>query len=129
MRIGERIFQIIDNSNKSLTITGLSKHTGIRTGTISGWRKPNRNPSSEYIASICEYLGVSCGYLLTGKEKTPADGEGIEPEFRKLIDKFAQLNPPARRQVIGYIEGIMSDESNLTAAAKEVTAAHARAGL
>lgn len=69
MTINQRLFTVMDN--KGISNAELSKGTGIKQNTISDWRTKGTNPSSDKIYRICEYLGISCEYLLTGIKKTP----------------------------------------------------------
>lgn len=66
MSIVERIFSILEEKN--LKSIELSKILNVGTGQISTWKKRNTDPPAKYIPQICEFLGVSYDYLLTGKE-------------------------------------------------------------
>lgn len=95
MTIGERVLTTI--AEKGLKQGDLAKHLGTKPSTISGWKQPNRNPSSEVIVPICEFLGVSEHFLLTGEEDTdqpariaPAAFQGhIDPELLDLISQMS----------------------------------------
>lgn len=66
LRIGERVFTLLEQ--KGHTQSELAAFLSTSRSTINGWKKENRNPSSELIVPICEFLGVSVEFLLTGKE-------------------------------------------------------------
>lgn len=70
MTISERIFGLLKEQSK--TQTALAAAIGIRVATVSAWKAQNTNPSADLIAPIAAYLGVSCDYLCTGAEFTPA---------------------------------------------------------
>jgi transcriptional regulator with XRE-family HTH domain len=64
--ISERIFDVLKRSGKKQA--DLAKHVGVRSNTVSDWKNKGINPSADLIPKIAEFLGVSCDYLLTGKE-------------------------------------------------------------
>ncbi len=70
MTISTRIFDLIATQHK--TQTALANAIGVRVATVSSWKAKNCDPSADLIAPIAEYLGVSCDYLCTGEEYTPA---------------------------------------------------------
>lgn len=70
MTISERIFDLIAAQHK--TQTALAGAIGVRVATVSSWKAKNCDPSADLIAPIAAYLGVSCDYLCTGEEYTPA---------------------------------------------------------
>jgi len=69
MTIGQRILDILNNKKSiGLNAAGLARHIGTNHSTVTGWKEANKNPSSKYLLSICEYLDVSANFLLSGKE-------------------------------------------------------------
>lgn len=70
MTISNRIFDLLAAQHK--TQTALANAIGTRVATVSAWKAQNTNPSADLIAPIAAYLGVSCDYLCTGEEYTPA---------------------------------------------------------
>lgn len=52
------------------------KATGIRSGTITNWKKGRYNPKPETLQKIADYFGVSLEYMLTGHDvQTDVHGE------------------------------------------------------
>ncbi len=70
MTISQRIFDLMSTQHK--TQTALATAIGVRQATVSSWKAKNCDPSADLIAPIAAYLGVSCDYLCTGEEYTPA---------------------------------------------------------
>lgn len=66
MSINKRILEIMEQ--KQIKPSVLAEKTGIRPSTISEWKNRGNDPQAKYIFQICEILGVSVEYILTGKE-------------------------------------------------------------
>ncbi|MGN1411912.1 MAG: helix-turn-helix domain-containing protein [Oscillospiraceae bacterium] len=52
------------------SVTAVLKNIGIGTANGTYW-KNGSNPTADIVVKLSEFLGVSCDYLLTGKEPTP----------------------------------------------------------
>lgn len=91
------------------------KDTGIRTSTISSWKKKNSLAGSKLSTAICEYFGVSMDYLMTGKEipekreitLTAKDERDIAKTLDKLVCEMEnQENSPL------YYNGVEVDDES-----------------
>lgn len=89
MTVSERMFYILDK--KQLKSVDLSKVLGVGTGQISTWKKRNTDPPAKYISQICEFLGVSFEYLLTGKESQTTDDTECAPIVHQLSTEKPHL--------------------------------------
>lgn len=69
MTICERLFHELDSRN--LTAYALSKFIGVNTTTTTNWKQRGTDPPAKYIAPICEFLGCSVSYFLTGSDTEP----------------------------------------------------------
>ena len=96
MTIGNRVLQILNEKN--LKQKDLADHLGTKPSTINGWHEENRNPSSDLIVPICEFLGVSAYFLLTGNEDPMA---GISDDDREWLDLIHGLSPEVQRDFKG----------------------------
>ena len=67
MTISERIFERL--AQLGMSQKQFSESTGILQSTISEWKKKKTNPTSEKIMVICQVLGVTPEWLLSGIEK------------------------------------------------------------
>lgn len=96
MTICERMFATMDE--KGLTASGLCKVLGIGTNQTTNWRQRNTDPPAKYIIPICEYIGCSAAYLLTGLEIEKAPVPGMSENGREMLELFELL--PDRDQVL-----------------------------
>ncbi len=67
MTICERMFEVMDQ--QGITAYALCQKTGLSNSTLSNWRSRNTDPPAKYLVPICEILGCSVIYLLTGKDE------------------------------------------------------------
>lgn len=106
MTICERMFETL--AKKGLKSIELAEHIQVNSGQVSTWKKRNTDPPAKYISSICEFLGISINYLLTGVD---ADQNNImiNSNDQELLNLFHQL--PERNQIklIGYVERITEE--------------------
>ena len=110
MTICERLFEEL--KLRGFTAYSLSKSIGVSTATISNWKQRNTDPPSKCIIPICEFLGVSSDYLLTGKERnSKQDILSEDSEWLALIHQLphdAQLE--FRGELKGYIKCLKRQE-------------------
>ncbi len=109
MTISERIFERL--AQLSMTQKEFSERTGILPSTISEWKKNKTNPTSEKIIPICETLGVTPDWLLSGLDQEGGILENRDyftvkkdSEIGRLIAYYNCLNPGLRGRVMGYAE-------------------------
>lgn len=88
---------------------------GINTSTMTNWKNRGTDPPARYISPICEFLGVSIEYLLTGEE--PEIQPVISMEDLEWLSLIHQLPDQARYELRGEIKGYlrrMGEESAKT---------------
>lgn len=95
MTICERLFNELEARN--LTAYGLSKALDVGVGIPGNWKKRNTDPPAKYLIQICEYLGCSLEYLLTGDEIEPQQVE-LSENSREMLKLYELL--PEREQLI-----------------------------
>jgi transcriptional regulator with XRE-family HTH domain len=109
MTICERLFIELDNRN--LTAYGLCQTLGINTTTTSNWKQRGTDPPAKYIVPICEYLGCSLEYFLTGQDSTQetkkAPSPGLSKRGQELIGYFEQLGEYEQGVVLGEARGLL----------------------
>ena len=96
MTICERLFLTLDQ--KGLRAASLCKYLGITTSITTGWKQRGTDPPAKYIAQICEFLGCSPEYLLTGQEAKKEPAPGISENGREMLALYERL--PERQQIL-----------------------------
>lgn len=113
MTIGNRVLSTLDE--KGLKQKDLALFLGTKPSTINGWSKENRNPSSDSIARICEFLGVSFEYLLTGVDTSHT----VSAEDEEWLSLIHRLPLKARQSFKDKIEGYLIRMEEESVAAEE----------
>ena len=113
MTISERIFERL--AQLGMSQKQFSESTGILQSTISEWKKKKTNPTSEKIMVICQVLGVTPEWLLSGIEKNGSRKSradwyvvGKDTELGHLINAYNNMSRERRSRLIGYAEAIES---------------------
>ena len=113
MTISERVFERL--KQLSMTQKEFSEKTGILPSTISEWKKNGTNPSSEKIMPVCEALGVTPEWLLSGVDPVRSRGKNRDyytvkkdTDMGRLIEYYNRLEPAYRERVMGYAEAYSS---------------------
>ena len=99
--ITQRILSLLEE--KSLTATDLCRAIGINTSTMTNWKNRGTDPPAKMIIPICEFLGVSSDYLLTGKERNSK--QNILSEDSEWLALIHQLPPDAQLEFRGELKG------------------------
>lgn len=99
MKIVERMFLIM--KEKKIKSVDLAEKLNIHKGVISKWKSRSTNPPSEYIVPICEFLGVSLHFLLTGEEEQT---EEFNSEEIGLIHMFRELHPEIKHYIMKSVQ-------------------------
>lgn len=100
MTIGNRVLTLLNE--KGLKQKDLADYLGTKPSTVNGWKEPNRNPSSDLIVRICEFLGTSYEFILTGTEKITHSYSSEDSEWLSLIH---QLPKEAKYEFRGELKG------------------------
>ena len=115
MTICERLFSTLDE--KGLKAAGLCRVLGIGTNITTGWKQRNTDPPAKYIAPICEYLGCSIEFLLTGREPQGTKKEltqEMTPDELEVLELFRALPYKEPQRAIGRLQTLVevSQENN-----------------
>lgn len=112
MTISERLFDEINRRN--LTAYGLCKALSINPTTTTNWKQRNTDPPAKYILPICEFLGCSVEYLLTGEDtgapvvikKEPVPG--ISENGREMLALYEKLSERDQLLLLGRLQEMTS---------------------
>ena len=111
MTISERIFERLVELH--MTQKQFSEETGILQSTISEWKSKGTNPTSEKIMIICEVLGVTPEWLLSGSTAVGKRSNSIpwyvvdrETDLGVLISEYQDMNSRQRERLMGYLEAL-----------------------
>ena len=109
MTISERLFSELDQRN--LTAYGLCQALGINSTTTTNWKQRGTDPPAKYITSICEYLGCSVEYLLTGQgapqETKKEPTQDISPDELEMLELFRALPYKEQQRAIGRLQTLV----------------------
>lgn len=103
--------------NSGLTQEKFAERIGLKQNSIALIESGKRNISDQTILSICREFGVREEWLRTGEGEmyTPAPTTGLDllvqekalrREERILIEKFVNLKPETRQQILNYIQEV-----------------------
>lgn len=95
----QRILTLLEE--KSLKAADLCRALDISTSTMTNWKNRGTDPPAKMVIPICEFLGVSCEYLLSGEEHNLA----ISLEDAEWISLIHQLPRDAQLEFKGELKG------------------------
>ena len=97
----QRILSLLDE--KGFKMADLCRFIDINTSTMANWKTRNTDPPTKYLVPICEFLGVTPEFLLTGKE-TALKISKEDEEWLKLIHS---LPVDVRMEIKGEMKGYL----------------------
>ena len=75
---------------KGISINKLEKECGLSTSTVNKW--DNNTPSVDKIEKVANYFGVTIDYIVTGKEKQPAENGKLSDRLEKIMEYAKRLS-------------------------------------
>lgn len=106
MTICERLFDELER--RGLTAYGLCQALGVTTSTTTSWRQRGTDPPAKHLCRICEYLGCSVEYLLTGQEAEKSPAPGLTENGRVMLELFNQLPERDQLLLLGRLQEMVS---------------------
>ncbi len=102
MSICERLFELMGTQRGRQE--QLAAYIGVKPTTITNWKQRNSDPPAKLLIPICEFLGCSLNYLLTGEEKEDADAiRGISDDALKVGCLWDGLDEAGKAIILGDI--------------------------
>ena len=115
MTISNRVFDKMREMHMSQK--EFSEKTGIPQSTISEWKIRKTNPASDKIMIICQALGVSPEWLLSGTDTAGNRGKKNDylvtdrnSEIGYIIETYNELDYDRKKRLIGYMEALSDIE-------------------
>ena len=106
MGISERLFMLL-KSTPGKNQTGLCKVLGLNPNIATNWKQRNTDPPARYIVQICNYLGVSIEYLLTGNENQFDYSQQLRntmsDDEMRIVTKYRALDDDGKDAVKGVL--------------------------
>ena len=105
------IYRILDIlEKKSLKPADLCRYLNINTRTMTNWKNRGTDPPAKLIAPICEFLGVTCEFLLTGEDKKTPGLSKEDAEWLSLIHQLpAEIQIEFRGEIKGYLKRLKEE--------------------
>ena len=98
MDINKRLFSTM--KQKKITQEEIAKALNTSQSVVAGWKNRGTVPSMEYLPTICEVLGVSWEYLVTGEETE----QHFTSEEKQLVEQFRKVLPEGQKEIQSFIE-------------------------
>lgn len=98
MNINNRMFSCM--KAKKITQEHLATKLDIRPSVIGNWKTRGTTPPMEYLPIICEVLGVSWEYLVTGRETE----QHFTSEETYLVEQYRKVLPEGQKDIQKFIE-------------------------
>ena len=81
----------------------LTDHLGLANGTFTKWKYKNGRSYFKYIREIAEYLDVTPGYLLNGKDDEMTY-ESLNGDETRLLTLYRKLDESGRGTVMDVVD-------------------------
>lgn len=95
MDIINRILTIL--KEKNLKQSDLCNYVGIKYNVFTTWKTRGTEPPARFIIQICDFLGITPYYLLTGEEKSPS----LPDDEQELLSYYNKLPEWEQQRLIG----------------------------
>lgn len=115
MTIVERMFEVMEQ--KGIKAVDLATKINVSKSVISTWKKRNTDPPANFIVQICEFLGVSIQFLITGGDP-PESAATTSFGDKAILDQVQHLTENQKLQLSGAISMLIAMQ-NTPFASKE----------
>jgi transcriptional regulator with XRE-family HTH domain len=84
----------------------LCRDLELSESSITDWKKGKAIPSVKALDKIAKYFNVSLDWLITGEERC----QPLDKEDTELLALYKKLNSLGKSNLIGYANGILTNE-------------------
>ena len=98
MTISERLFKLLDEV-PGKSPAGLCRILDIGTSQTTSWKKRNSDPPAKYLPQICEYLGVSISFLITGEDEKIDLTKVLSDDEAVILERYRSLDADGKEVV------------------------------
>lgn len=112
-RFSKRLTQALDIKN--IKAIDLAKAINVDRSTISLWKKDKTSPRQDKIYLSAKYMNVSPAWLMGADVPISDFDSAMNHNSKDEIDnevqsKLSELNEGNKRMVLGFIEGLISQQ-------------------
>ncbi len=103
---------------KDLMQKDLALFIGVGPSTVGNWISRGTDPPARYLIHICNFLGVSLEYLLTGEENTVEQigtNADLSTDESDLLSYFRVLSRRNQRAILVQMENMINQEKEQAA--------------
>lgn len=93
-----------------LTIAELARRAGVPVSTVQGWERRSSGLAVGQVERVCEVLGVSLDWLITGK-----DAEKLTLRERRVVMFLRELSAENQLRVVDLVESVFEIARQLDA--------------
>jgi transcriptional regulator with XRE-family HTH domain len=103
MELVDRIFNLFKQSGKKYI--QLAGEIGIKSSTITQWKKGKQKPSLDAVVKIADYFDVPVDFLL-GRGTFSSDLILVSEKGKKLLRHFDKFDEHKKDIAIAFTEGL-----------------------
>ena len=96
--------------NAGLTQQELAEKIDLNSITYSNYEKGSREPSTDILINIADFYGVSLDYLCGREIYTKYYFNSNDPNDKMITDCLSKLTDHEKQKVIGYMDGLLSQD-------------------
>lgn len=91
----------------------VSRETGVKTATLTSWKKGVYTPKQDKLQQIADYFNVTLEYLMTGEEKKSSFSEESaklvgkirnDKDLSNALEKYFTLSEAKKKHVLELID-------------------------
>lgn len=100
----KRILFLMEQNN--IKANKLCRDLELSESSVTDWKKGKAVPSVKALEKIAKYFDVSLDWLITGEEGC----QPLDQDDAEILKLFKRLNSVGKSNLIGYANGILTNE-------------------